>query len=98
MIHLLFHWLGLDSASGPAYLAWSGAGSDVSEIALLGAIFAGWHRVNCHTKGCWRIGRQRVDGTTWVVCRRHHPDGKPTHRHILAAHRAHLERTRKDGS
>lgn len=93
--HLVQHWLAVHTGSSntsgapPNYNFWSGAGSDISEIALIGAVFAGWHRVNCHTKGCWRIGRQRVEGTTFVVCRKHHPDGKPTHHRILAMHRAH---------
>jgi hypothetical protein len=27
---------------------------------------------------CWRIAKQQVEGTTWMVCHKHHPDGKPT--------------------
>ena len=88
MLHWLLHYLGMDSASGPAYLAWSGWGSDIAEVALLGAVFGAWHRVNCHVKGCFRIGRQHVAGTTFVTCRRHHPDDKPTAAHVAAAHEA----------
>jgi hypothetical protein len=92
-VNWFLHWLAVHTGTvnepGPYYGFWSGFGSDIGEVALLGAIFAGWHRVNCHVRGCWRIGRQHVEGTTYVVCRKHHPDGKPTHHHILAMHRAH---------
>lgn len=90
MIRLLLHWLGLDSASGPAYLAWSGAASDIGELAIIGGILGAWHRVNCHAKGCWRIGRQHVEGTTYVTCRKHHPDGKPTAKHICERYHLYL--------
>jgi hypothetical protein len=102
----LQHWLAVHTGTvnepGGYYGFFSGFGSDLGEIALIGALWAAWHRVNCHTKGCLRIGRQRVEGTTYVVCRKCHPDGKPTRAHILAAHRAHKERlaagSGKDGT
>jgi hypothetical protein len=62
---------------------WSGIGSNLAYLAIIGAL---WHRLNCHTRGCWRIARQQVDGTTYHVCRRHHPAGKPTHNDVLEAH------------
>lgn len=91
-MHWLAHVLGLDSASGGWYLGWSGFGSDITELAIVGALLAAWHRVNCHVKGCWRVGRQHVEGSTFVVCRRHHPLPAPTHAHILALHRRHRQR------
>jgi hypothetical protein len=66
----LLHFLGLDSASGTAYLAWSGAVSDLGEIALIGAVLGAYRKHNCHQEHCWRIGRHVVDGTPW--CNRHH--------------------------
>lgn len=77
--------------SGRGYAFWSSIGSDFGEITIAGGVAAWWHHVNCHTRGCWRIGREHVDGTTWVVCRRHHPDGKPTHHDILRRAAAILE-------
>jgi hypothetical protein len=74
----LAHVLGLDDASGGWYLWWSGIGSDISELALVGAVLAHVRRLNCHVHGCLRIGRHPVAGTGYVVCRRHHPDGAPT--------------------
>jgi hypothetical protein len=64
------HVFGLDSASGPAYLAWSGVGSDVAELAIVGAVYGAYRKHNCHQAGCLRIGRHLVDGTPW--CNRHH--------------------------
>lgn len=78
----LGHVLGLDDPSGPAYLAWSGAGADLSELALLGAVAAWWRRHNCHVRRCWRLGRHPVSGTEFIVCRHHHPDG-PLEAHHL---------------
>ena len=80
----LGHILGLDDLSGPWYGFWSGFGSDVSELALLGALVGLLRKHNCHVKGCWRVGRHAVDGTAWVVCARHHPVGAPTASHIEA--------------
>jgi hypothetical protein len=49
--------------------------------------------------GCWRIAKQQVIGTSWVVCHHHHPEGRPTaeqvaqvHSRILDAEHAALER------
>lgn len=97
MIHLLFHWLGLDNASGTAYLAWSGAGGDVAELAVLGAVVTVWRRVNCSQRRCWRIGRRQLHDTGLHLWLRHHPEGaKPSATHILALHQAH--QARKDGT
>lgn len=70
--------------SGKGYAFTSSVGSDLGELAVIGTI---WHKLNCHTRGCWRIGRQQVDGTTYVVCRKHHPADKPTPADIHSAAR-----------
>lgn len=98
--HEWFWWwievhTGTVNETGPYYGFFSGAGSDISEIAIFGAVIGGYHRVNCHVKGCWRIGRQHVEGSSFVVCRRHHPSEKPTHAHIVALHREHVAANRK---
>jgi hypothetical protein len=84
--------LGLTNASGGWYLLWSGIFGDVTIFAAL-AIFL--HHRNCHARGCWRIGRHPVEGTPYVVCRRHHPDmpdEQPTAEQIGNQHRLHLKR------
>lgn len=93
------HWLALHTGTlhgGPDlyYNFWSGFGSDLGEATLITAVgvgvYTGVRKVNCHTKGCWRIGHHMLEGTPYILCRRHHPD-VPTrgasHEHILEQHR-----------
>lgn len=68
------HWLGMDNLSGPVYGFWSGFGSDIGQVTLLGAVLGMWRRHNCHQRRCWRVGRHQVDGTPW--CDRHHLDAR----------------------
>ena len=84
----LGHIFGLDNGSGPWYLGWSGAGSDIGEIAILGFIWQAYRKHNCGVKGCWRIGIRKVEGTDHVVCHVHHPLPKPSHQDVLNDHEA----------
>jgi len=97
------HWLALHTGTlhgGPDlyYNFWSGFGSDIGEATLISAVgigvYTGVRKVNCHTKGCWRIGHHALDGTPYILCRHHHPD-VPTegasHEHILEQHRKYKE-------
>lgn len=83
MWHWLIHILGIDSTTDHAYAWWSGAGSDVAEFAIVGWLYAFLRKHNCHVRRCWRIGRLPVDGTPWITCRKHHPDGHITAQQIL---------------
>jgi hypothetical protein len=97
------HWLALHTGTlhgGPDvyYNFWSGFGSDLGEATLISAVgigvYTGVRKANCHTKGCWRIGHHRLEGTAYILCRHHHPDvpsGGASHGHILEQHRKHLE-------
>jgi hypothetical protein len=97
------HWVALHTGTlhgGPDiyYNFWSGFGSDLGEATLISAVgigvYTGARKVNCHTKGCWRIGHHPLDGTPYILCRHHHPDVPnrgASHEHILAEHRKHLE-------
>jgi hypothetical protein len=93
------HWLALHTGTlhgGPDlyYNFWSGFGSDLGEATLISAVgigvYTGVRKVNCHTKGCWRIGHHPLNGTPYILCRHHHPD-VPTegasHEHILEEYR-----------
>lgn len=93
------HWIALHTGTlhgGPDlyYNFWSGFGSDLGEATLITAVglgvYTGVRKVNCHTKGCWRIGHHPLEGTPYILCRHHHPD-VPTrgasHAHILEQHR-----------
>ena len=93
----LGHVLGSDGRAW--YNFWSGFGADLGEVAFLGAAIGVYRKHNCHVHGCWRIAKQQVVGTSWMVCHKHHPEGRPTadqiaqvHSKILAAERAALER------
>lgn len=97
------HWLALHTGTlhgGPDiyYNFWSGFGSDFGEATLITAVsvgvYTGARKVNCHTKGCWRIGHHRLEGTPYILCRHHHPDVPTkgaTHEHILEQHRIYRE-------
>ena len=61
----------------------------LADITLLGGAYAILRRHNCHVHHCWRIGRHQVAGTTYVVCRKHHPDASPTAEQVHAAAAAH---------
>lgn len=80
------HFFGLDNGSNLPYLFWSGVGSDIGEVTILGAVISMYWKHTCNAKGCYRIGRHPVKGTAHVVCRKHHPDGEPTHAEIIGEH------------
>lgn len=72
----LGHVLGTDQGSW--YGFWSGLGADLGEVAFIGAAIGLYRKHNCHVHRCWRLAKQQVDGTSWMVCHKHHPLGKPT--------------------
>lgn len=74
MIRGLLHVLGVDNVSGQWYGFWSGFAGDLS---ILAAPLVLMRKHNCHVRGCPRLGRHPVAGTTYAVCRRHHPDDHP---------------------
>ena len=87
----LIHYLGVDQGAEFGrwiwYNFWSGFGSDLTEFAIIGSLAVGMKHLNCHVKGCWRVGNHPLEGTPYKVCRKHHPDipnKAPTHEQILA--------------
>jgi len=64
------HVLGIDNEAGRWYAFWSGFGSDLGELAIIGGLASIYRRHACHAAGCWRIGRHTVAGSPW--CNRHH--------------------------
>jgi hypothetical protein len=73
------HILGIDNLSGRWYGFWSGIGSDLGELAIVGGLVTLVRHRNCEVHHCWRLGRHPTDGGH-MVCRKHHPDG-----HLKAA-------------
>jgi hypothetical protein len=105
----LRHWFAYHTGvlhAGPDvyYNFWSGFGSDLGEATLIGSVsvgvYAGVRKVNCHVKGCWRVGKHPLIGTPYTLCRHHHPH-VPTegasHAHILEQYRQHLAKLEEHG-
>lgn len=91
--NIAWHWFevktGTSNESGPYYGFWSGFGSDLGEVTLFGVIIAGYRKINCHSKGCWRIGHHdhEQDGVTYKLCRICHPGiTKRLRRHHFKVH------------
>jgi hypothetical protein len=89
--HALLHVLGTDNLSGPEYGWWSGAGSDLSELAIVGALVGLLRHRNCEVRRCWRLGRHQTAAGRHV-CRKHHPDDHLTAERVIDEHRAALGR------
>jgi hypothetical protein len=70
ILHSVEHVLGLRDSSSNWSSFWGGFGSDIPEFAIFVVL---WRKINCHAKGCPRIGLHKVDGTPYVTCRKHHP-------------------------
>ena len=87
----LQHWLAIHTGTlnepGPYYGFFSGFGSDLSELALLGGVVGLLRKYNCEVHGCWRLGRHTT-AAGHAVCRRHHPDDHLTVQDVAAAHEA----------
>jgi hypothetical protein len=77
----LLHWLGLDNASGPVYLFWSGFFGDVTILSIPVTLL---RKHNCEVKGCVRLGLHHwndpATNQDHHLCRTHHPLG-----HLTAA-------------
>jgi hypothetical protein len=89
-----------ETGTGPWYAAWSGWVSDLGEVVLIGGIITAVRHINCHVKGCPRLGKHPVDGTPYKVCAKHHPDipnTAPTHADVLAAHQEACDQGENDG-
>jgi len=83
----LLHVLGVDNVSGRWYGFWSGFGSDIGELAIVGGLLALVRKHNCEVHGCWRLGRHATAGGH-LVCRRHNPAGPVTAEQVAGAHQA----------
>ncbi len=63
---------------GLGYQWWSGVGSDIGELAIIGAVAGAYRKAECHQEGCHRLGR--FPHGHYKLCHVHHPhvpsDGK----------------------
>lgn len=78
--------LGISDESGRWYAFWSGFGSDLGELAVVGGLVSLYRKHNCHVRGCFRVGRHPVDG--YIVCAKHHPEGAPSAQDVLDKYNA----------
>ena len=98
MWHWLAHFFGVASgdSNSPAYLFWSGAGSDLAYLSVLAAAIGVYRKHNCQMRRCWRIGRHEFTdpdgGVTRAVCWRHHPDVK--HKQLTAGRISEIQKRR----
>jgi hypothetical protein len=90
--HGILDLFGTNGSTG-WYAFWSGFAADVP---LIGGAYLLARKHNCHVHGCWRVGRHAVDGTSYIVCRRHHPEGKKSAADINREHREALARLTQD--
>ena len=86
--------LGIDTQESKNYDLVSGSGPIiVTAVGFSSILVTGWHHLNCHQDGCWRIGRYSVAGGKYKTCKSHHPDPIVKEgvqaSHLLAAHEKH---------
>lgn len=81
MINLLqdiLNWTGSSNPSGASagvqYNFWSGFGSDIGELALIGAVIATWKHHNCAVPRCFRLAHHKyeIKETKQYTCHKHH--------------------------
>jgi hypothetical protein len=70
IVNYFLTFIGVFNGNSRWYLFWGGFGSCLSELAILAFL---WRKINCHAKGCYRIGLHRVEGTPYITCGKHHP-------------------------
>jgi hypothetical protein len=52
--------------SGKWYAFWSSFGACLTYFAIFAVVY---RKLNCHAKGCWRVGLHHVEGTPYITCR-----------------------------
>ena len=95
----LQHWLaihtGADNEAGSYYGFWSGFGSDLGEVTIVGGMLAIYRKHNCHSRYCWRFGHHdftdAATGVTYKLCPRHHPAHPGRHLTRIRIARIHAE-------
>jgi hypothetical protein len=80
ILHAQFvnHWLAVHTGTinepGPYDGFWSGFGSDLTELGIIGVVSTGVYQLvrkyNCHEPGCWRVGVHPAAGGRFLLCYR----------------------------
>ena len=77
IISPIWHWIlnftgtNIPTTGSKWYNFWSGFGSDIGEVVIIGSLISLYKQHNCTIKGCWRIGRHPVSGTPYKTCHKH---------------------------
>lgn len=72
-----FWWL-LHPMNGKGYAWWSGAGSDLGEVTIIGGMVMIYRKHECHLDGCHRLAWHPHPRHGHPVCRKHFPtEAKP---------------------
>lgn len=61
----IWNWLFINQPT------WISNLSNLTSITIFGALIGFYKRFNCNQAKCWRIGRHKVDGTTYHTCAKH---------------------------
>lgn len=73
--HVIQHWLavhtGTVNESGPFYGFWSGFGSDIGEVTIVGGLVVMVRQHQCQAHRCWRL-RFHTTAAGHAVCKKHH--------------------------
>lgn len=100
----MWHWLSqafstyvLHVQNHNGYQWWSGAGSDLGELALITAVIAAYRHVNCDAPRCWRRGPYKT-AAGHKLCRKHHPEAHPRHLSLREIHLLHHEAKKEESS
>lgn len=84
-MHGIAQFFGLTSGTGLGYLFWSGAGSDIGELSIVGAAVTFYWQHTCHITRCWRWAKHDYtqDGATYKLCTKHHPNASTLKAHEI---------------
>jgi hypothetical protein len=75
MWHWILYHLGVTNPINQWYNFWSGFGSDLGELLILGGIIQFFKHHNCHVQGCWRVKTSNDPTIHAPACRKHHTLG-----------------------
>lgn len=62
--------------NGTGYQFWSGIGSDIGEVAIVGGLITLVRQRTCHVHRCWRPCWHAHPEHGHPVCKHHHPHAR----------------------
>jgi hypothetical protein len=84
----LLHVMGVEPRMpSTTYNFWSGIGSDIGEVTIIGALILLYHHHECHIGTCHRLHWKSwtdPDGHVHALCKKHHPHKQPTEAELAA--------------